>query len=203
MPENSLIFAYIRVSTKEQNAERQLVALKEYEVANNIKIDRIFIDKASGRNFNRPEWIKLKNVLRKGDTLIVKELDRLGRNTQEIKNEWAELKAQGVKIVIINMPLLSKIDSGDAESNLIQSIVFELLAYMAEKENEVRRARQAEGIAAAKKRGVYQGRPRKKPDNFIDIYPLWKNKKITATQACKALNVSRPTFYKLVKELEK
>ena len=150
-------FGYVRVSTKEQNEERQLQALKEYN------LDKIYIDKASGKDFNRPQYEELKARLRQDDILVIKELDRLGRNKQMVKQELEELKAIGVKVVILNIPttlmLLDKKLEGQAwVFEMINNILIEVLSTIAEEERNKIRTRQAEGIALAKEQGKYKGR---------------------------------------------
>jgi DNA invertase Pin-like site-specific DNA recombinase len=202
------IFAYIRVSTKEQNEGRQLKAINDYCSANNLQLDEhdIFLDKQSGKDFNRPKYQMLKYVLRKGDTLIIKELDRLGRNMNMIKDEWQELSKVGINIIVIDTPILNTQNKTDLEKNLISNIVFELLSYMAEKERLKIRQRQAEGIALMKatgktKSGKAWGRPRVEyPSNWDNVYQQWKNGGITATRAMELLNLKRNTFYKLANE---
>lgn len=203
-------FGYARVSTKEQNLERQLEALKQY----GINEREIIVDKISGKNFNRPGYLNLKNnLLREGDTLVVKELDRLGRDMTMIKEEWNELESKGINIVVIDTPLLNTVGKTDLEKRLISSIVFELLSYMAEKERIKIKQRQAEGIAAMPvneegkkvsiKTGKTTGRPKVTyPKNWGDVYTSWKEDKITAKKAMELTGLKRTTFYALVKKYE-
>lgn len=205
-------FAYIRVSSKDQNHDRQLIAIQEYAKEKGLTIDErdIFIDKQSGKDFNRPAYQALKLMLRRGDTLIVKELDRLGRNMCEIKREWSELAAAGVDIEIIEMPILNASNKTDLEKQLIANIVFELLAYLAQKEWEKKKVRQEEGIAAAKARGQRLGRPAinketltTKQRNLVKAnYDRWIAGEITATDFMKLLDLKRNTFYKIMAELK-
>lgn len=197
-----MIFAYIRVSTADQNTDRQEVAIKEYAAANTIHIDRVFKDSQSGKNFDRSQYQALKLALRAGDTLIIKELDRLGRNMNLIKQEWAELQRLGVSIIVIDTPLLNTANKTDLERSLISNIVFELLAYTAEKELAKIHARQAEGIALAKAQGKYTGRKPITRDNFKEVYQNWKANKITGVEAARQLNLSKSTFYRKVKQYE-
>lgn len=204
------IFGYARVSTKEQNLERQLESLKKYGVNER----EIIVDKISGKNFNRPGYLNLKNnLLREGDTLVIKELDRLGRDMTMIKEEWNELESKGVNIVVIDTPLLNTVGKTDLEKRLISSIVFELLSYMAEKERVKIRQRQAEGIAAmpvndegkkvSLKTGKTTGRPTiLYPKNWGNVYTSWKDGKITAKKAMELTGLKRTTFYTLVKKYE-
>ncbi|WP_052085688.1 recombinase family protein [Clostridium sp. HMP27] len=204
---NTKIFAYIRVSTKEQNTDRQSQAISDYCLSNNIEInDRdIYIDKASGKNFNRPQYQALKLNLRQGDTLIIKELDRLGRNMEHIKEEWQDMIKSGINVIVIDTPILNTANKSDLEKNLISNIVFELLSYMAEKERLKIRQRQAEGIAALKLRnnGKGIGRPKAEyPKEFEKVYTQWKAGNITAVEAMADLSLKKNTFYNLVKRYE-
>ena len=153
------IFGYIRVSSKEQHTDRQLIAMKGFGVEN----ENIFTDKQSGKDFDRPAYCRLMGALRPGDTLVVKSIDRLGRNYDEILEQWRLLtKKKGVMIVVLDMPLLDTRRDRDLTGILIADIVLQLLSYVAQTEREFIRQRQAEGIAAAKARGVHFGRPPKK-----------------------------------------
>ena len=196
------IYGYARVSTKEQNLDRQLEALKGYGVDERD----IITDKASGKNFNREGYTTLKNsLLRKDDTLVIKELDRLGRDMAQIKEEWQELQAKGINIIVIDTPILNTEGKTDLEKQLISNIVFELLSYMAEKERAKIKQRQAEGIQALrdKNNGKAKGRPRvEAPENFKEEYENWKSGKQTATETFTKLGLSKAKFYRLVKELE-
>lgn len=199
-------YAYIRVSTKEQNIDRQLESISKYCLNNNIDIDErdIIIEKQSGKDFNREGYLTLKNsLLRKGDTLIIKELDRLGRDMAMIKEEWRELEKLGISIVVIDTPILNTVGKTDLEKTLISNIVFELLSYMAEKERVKIKQRQAEGIAAAKAKGIKLGRPEVQyPDNWIEVYNSWKGKEITAVKAMEFTGLKKNSFYNLVKRYE-
>lgn len=199
-------YAYIRVSTKEQNIDRQLESISKYCLDNNIDIDErdIITEKQSGKDFNREGYLTLKNsLLRKGDTLIIKELDRLGRDMAMIKEEWRELEKLGISIVVIDTPILNTVGKTDLEKTLISNIVFELLSYMAEKERVKIKQRQAEGIAAAKAKGIKLGRPEVQyPDNWIEVYNSWKGKEITAVKAMELTGLKKNSFYNLVKRYE-
>ena len=199
-------YAYIRVSTKEQNIDRQLESISKYCSDNNIDIDErdIIIEKQSGKDFNREGYLTLKNsLLRKGDTLIIKELDRLGRDMAMIHEEWRELEKLGISIVVIDTPILNTVGKTDLEKTLISNIVFELLSYMAEKERVKIKQRQAEGIAAAKAKGIKLGRPEVQyPDNWTEVYNSWKGKEITAVKAMKLTGLKKNSFYNLVKRYE-
>jgi len=197
---NSKVYGYIRVSSKDQHLDRQLQALTEYGVNERDIIQ----DKQSGKDFDRNGYITLKNsLLCPGDTLIMKELDRLGRNMNMIKTEWRELQEKGIDIIVLDTPILNTKDKSDLEKKLIANIVFELLAYMAEKERIKTRARQAEGIMIAKTKGVYKGRKKIVNDNFETVYKEWKDGNITAVKAMDQLGMKKNTFYRRVKEYEK
>ena len=196
------VYGYCRVSTKEQNTDRQIEALKEYGVHERD----IIIDKASGKNFNREGYKTLTTqLLRRGDTLVIKELDRLGRNMEQIKEEWQKLQSKEVNIVVLDTPILNTTNKTDLEKSLICNIVFELLGYMAEKERIKILKRQKEGIQALKDRnnGKGIGRPKTEiPENFEKEYKLWKEGKQTATETFNKLKLKKTTFYKLVKQYE-
>lgn len=196
------IYGYARVSTKEQNLDRQLQALKDYGVSDKD----IITDKASGKDFNRDGYLRLKNsLLRPGDTLVVKELDRLGRNMEQIKEEWQQLEGQKINIIVIDTPLLNTEGKTDLEKKLISNIVFELLSYMAQKERDKIKQRQAEGIQALKDKngGKGIGRPTiEYPKNWVEVYQEWKDKKVSGVKAMEQLGLKKNTFYKLIKEYE-
>ena len=193
------IFGYIRVSSKEQNTDRQKQALLEYVVDERDIIE----DKVSGKDFNRNGYLTLKNsLLRDGDTLVIKELDRLGRNMDMIKNEWQEIQSNGIDIVVLDTPILNTKNKSDLEKKLIANIVFELLTYMAEKERIKIKTRQAEGIAIAKSKGLYKGRKKIINENFKNVYDDWKNGELTAVKAIEMLDMKKSTFYRRVKEYE-
>lgn len=203
------IFAYIRVSTKEQNTGRQLEGIKEYCKNNNIELDErnIYIDKVSGKDFNRPAWQALSNpnTLRTGDTLIIKELDRLGRNKEQVKETLTELKNRGIRVKILNIPTtLMEIPAGQEWLlETINNIVIELLGAIAEEERKKIKQRQAEGIEVAKAEGKKFGRPTAEyPESWEEVYKSWRAKEITAVTAFKTLNIPKATFYKLVKRYE-
>lgn len=193
------IFGYIRVSSKEQNTDRQKQALLEYGVDERDIIE----DKVSGKDFNRNGYLTLKNsLLRDGDTLVIKELDRLGRNMDMIKNEWQEIQSNRIDIVVLDTPILNTKNKSDLERKLIANIVFEMLTYMAEKERIKIKTRQAEGITIAKSKGLYKGRKKIVNENFENIYSDWKKRKFTAIKAAEMLNMKKSTFYRRVKEYE-
>lgn len=199
-------FAYLRVSTKDQNLDRQRESVLQYCEDNNIEIQErdIITDKQSGKDFNREGYQTLKNsLLRSGDTLIIKELDRLGRDMTMIKEEWQFLERKGISIVVIDTPILNTVGKSDLEKTLISNIVFELLSYMAEKERLKIKQRQAEGIAAAKSKGKKFGRPTiSYPDNWEEVYTKLKDGKITAVKAMELTSMKKTSFYKLIKQYE-
>ena len=186
-------YGYARVSTKEQNEERQLIALTAFGVA----ADAIFVDKQSGKNFERMQYRKLIRKLKDGDTLVVKSIDRLGRNYEEILEQWRVItKEKRAAIVVLDMPLLDTRQNRDLTGTLIADIVLQLLSYVAQTEREFIRQRQAEGIAAAKARGVKFGRPpRPLPDNFYEVHKAWRDKKLTLKEAAETCDLPVGTFY--------
>ena len=192
------VYGYARVSSTEQHLDRQIEALSAYGVEDR----HIITDKMSGKDFSRPGYLTLKNqLLRAGDILVIKELDRLGRNYEQIKAEWQDLRQMSIDIVVLDMPILSTADKSDLEKVLIANIVFELLAYLSEKERVKIKTRQAEGIATAKQKGVKFGRPKAKlPTGFAEEVRKWQAGEQTATATMQVLNLKRTTFYKLVKE---
>lgn len=186
------VYGYIRVSSKDQNEDRQLIALQELSVPQK----NIFMDKQSGKDFNRPQYKRLLRRLKKDDLLYIKSIDRLGRNYEEIQNQWRILtKEKGIDIVVLDMPLLDTRRGKDLMGTFLSDIVLQVLSFVAENERTNIRQRQAEGIAAAKARGVRFGRPPKPlPENFHQVYQLWKNKKITGLAAAKACGMPMSTF---------
>lgn len=198
------IYGYARVSTTEQNIDRQIEALKKY------KDDIIlFQDKASGKDFKRPEYEVLKRVALDGDTIVVKEMDRLGRDKDAIKKELQYFKEKGVRVVILDIPTttvdISGMDEGVSKEmlNMINNVLIEVLSTIAEQERKKIRERQAEGIAIAKQKGVKLGRPKTEyPKQWNDIYIKWKNKEITSVKAMKLLDLKKSTFYRLVHDFE-
>lgn len=199
-----MIFGYVRVSSKEQNADRQIKALKDY--SSELKDKNIYIDKESGKDFNRDQYQELRKVLRKGDVLIVKELDRLGRNKEAIKDELNYFKDKGVRVKILNIPttLMDLPESNDWVIDMVNNILIEVLAAIAEEERNKIRQRQAEGIAIAKEQGKYKGRkPQELPKNFPSLYNRWKDGSITAVEFTKLLGYkSRTTLYRKIKQYE-
>lgn len=186
------IYAYIRVSTREQNEDRQLIAMNELQVLQK----NIFIDKQSGKDFDRPQYKKLLKKLRKDDLLYIKSIDRLGRNYNEIQEQWRILtKEKGADIVVIDMPLLDTRRGKDLMGTFLSDIVLQVLSFVAENERANIRQRQAEGIAAAKAKGVRFGRvPKPLPSNFHTVYQRWKHGEITGTAAAKDCGMPLSTF---------
>ncbi len=194
-------YGYIRVSTKEQNEDRQLIALHEL----NIPEKNIFMDKQSGKDFERPQYKKLVRRLKKDDLLYIKSIDRLGRNYGEILEQWRILtKEKGIDIVVLDMPLLDTRRGKDLMGTFLSDIVLQVLSFVAENERMNIKQRQAEGIAAAKAKGIKFGRPSLPlPDNFYEVHKAWRNKKITLKQAAEACNMPVGTFYGKARKLEK
>ena len=194
------VFGYARVSSDSQSLERQLSALVEYGVEERY----IRCDKGSGKDFDRSEYKQLKEVfLRPGDTLVVKELDRLGRNYAQIKEEWQYFISTGINIEVIDMPILNTTHKSDLERQLISNLVLEILSFVAEKERVSIKQRQAEGIVQAKERGVKFGRkPISYPPNWESVYLSWRRNQITAVKAMSLLNLRKSTFYRLVEKYD-
>ena len=190
-------YGYIRVSSIDQNDERQMVEMRKLGIAEK----QIYKDKQSGKDFNRKEYIRLKSLLRPDDELIIKELDRLGRNKEEIKAELREFKERKVIVRILNVPT-TLIDYQGQEwiFDMVNNILIEVLGTIAEQERQTIRKRQREGIDAAKAKGKHLGRPKLElPDNYDEVINLWQNNEITARQAMKMLCVSKSVFYRWVK----
>ena len=185
-------YGYIRVSTREQNEDRQLIALREMSIPE----QNIFMDKQSGKDFNRPQYKKLIKKLKPDDLLYIKSIDRLGRNYEEIQNQWRILtKEKGIDIVVLDMPLLDTRRGKDLMGTFLSDIVLQVLSFVAENERTNIRQRQAEGIAAAKARGVRFGRPPKPlPENYHSAYQRWKAGTITGTAAAKECGMPLSTF---------
>ncbi len=194
----STMYGYARVSTQVQNEARQLAALREFGVAE----ENIIIEKQSGKDFNRPRYQYLIEKLHTGDVLVTQSIDRLGRNYDEILEQWRLItKERKAAIVVLDMPLLDTREDRDLTGILIADIVLQLLSYVAQKERESIRQRQTEGIAAAKARGVHCGRKRiHVPDGFVDIAAQWENGDLSATAAAAELGMSRDTFLRRARE---
>lgn len=191
-------YGSVRVSTKEQNEDRQIIAMREFGVADN----RIVLDKQSGKNFERPGYQRLVRKLKTGDTLVIKSIDRLGRNYDEILEQWRLLtKEKQAAIVVLDMPLLDTRQGRDLTGVLIADIVLQLLSYVAQTEREFNRQRQAEGIAAAKAKGVHFGRKFKdRGENYDSIIAAWRRGEISGRAAAKELGVAHGTFQRWCRE---
>ena len=189
----SKTYGYVRVSTREQHEDRQLLALADYGIAKR----NIFIDKQSGKDFDRPAYQRLMKKIRPGDILFIKSIDRLGRNYNEILEQWRIItKEIGTAIVVIDMPLLdTRQKDRDLTGTFIADLVLQILSYVAETERAFNRKRQAEGIAVAKSKGVRFGRPpREKPEQFPVLYETWRQDKISARAAACELGIAHRTF---------
>ena len=195
---SSVVYGYARVSTRSQKEDRQLAALLEFGVA----AEHIIVEKQSGKNFDRPLYQKMVKAFRPGDVLAVKSIDRLGRNYEEILEQWAYItKTRRAAIVVLDMPLLDTREGRDLTGTLVADIVLQLLSYVAQTEREFLRQRQAEGIAAAKERGVHFGPERiPMPEGFEELAEDWWKGYITATDAGRQLGISRKTFTRRAQE---
>ena len=186
-------YGYIRVSTREQNEDRQLVAMRDFGVTDS----NIHLDKQSGKDFQRPAYRRLLKKLKPGDTLIIKSIDRLGRDYDEILEQWRVItKEKRAAIVVLDIPLLdTRQKERDLTGTFIADLVLQILSYVAQQERESIRQRQAEGIAAAQSRGIKFGRPLKEPPQaFCEVRKAWERKEISAREAGRRLNVNRMTF---------
>lgn len=192
-----MTYGYIRVSSRDQNEDRQAIALREF----GVEESRVYMDKQSGKDFKRPQYQKLMQKMKSGDTLVVKSIDRLGRNYDEILTQWSAItKQKKAAIVVLDMPLLDTRQSRDLTGTLIADIVLQLLSYVAQTERDFIRQRQREGIAAAKARGVKFGRaPMEKPSQFEQLQAAWQKGDISAREASRQLNITHKTFLRWVK----
>ena len=195
------IYGYVRVSTADQNEDRQLDAMCALEIPDT----HVFIDKLSGKDFNRPAYQALMDKLEPGDLLYIKSIDRLGRNYEEIQNQWRILtKERGVDISVIDMPLLDTRNGKDLIGVFLADIVLQILSFVAQNERETIRKRQAEGIAAAKSRGVHMGRPIKKtPKNFGHVVRQWEAGMLPLSEALRLTKLKEGTFYNRLREFRK
>lgn len=193
-------YGYVRVSTREQHEDRQMIAM----LAADIPENNIFVDKQSGKDFDRPMYKKLMKRLKEDDVVYIKSIDRLGRNYEEILEQWRVLtKERRVDIVVLDMPLLDTRRGKDLMGAFLSDIVLALLSYVAENERKNIRSRQREGIEAAKMRGVRFGRPNVQlPDNFTLVYRRWANKEISGERAAEICNVSMSTFYRRARKIK-
>lgn len=195
----SKIYGYVRVSSREQNEERQMISLKEVGVLP----ENIYMDKQSGKDFNRPKYKELMEKVERDDVIYIHSIDRLGRNYEEILEQWRIItKEKDVDIVVIDMPLLDTRRGKDLMGTFLSDIVLQVLSFVAENERKNIRTRQAEGIAAAKARGVKFGRPEMKmPENFKETVTKWEKGKITVKEILKMYEMSESTFYRKVREI--
>lgn len=195
---NMTIYGYARVSSRDQNPARQLDTLREFPVAES----HIYVDHQSGKDFSRPAWQQLTKRCKKGDTIVVHSLDRLGRSYTEVVREWKKLTgSRGVQMVVLDMPLLdTRHEHPDLTHEFIVDLVLQIMSYVAENERRSIRQRQAEGIAAAKARGIHFGNPGKPlPTDFPETVQAWRKQEITLQEALNRLDCSRSYFYKNVK----
>lgn len=192
------IYGYARVSSREQNEDRQILALQDF----GIQTEQIILDKQSGKDFKRSGYESLVTKMKPGDTLVIKSIDRLGRNYNEILEQWRILtREKGVAIVVLDMPLLDTRQGKDLTGTLIADIILQLLSYVAQTEREFIHQRQAEGIAAAKARGIKFGRkPMERPQNYPVVREQWENGVLSARKAASKLEVTHRTFLKWVNE---
>ena len=195
-----MIYGYIRVSSLDQNEARQRLAMRQAGVPEKNQ----YMDKQSGKDFLRPAYQRMVKRLRAGDLLYILSIDRLGRNYEEIQRQWRLLTHEiGVDICVIDMPLLDTRNGRDLMGTFIADLVLQILSFVAQNERENIRRRQAQGIAAAKARGVKFGRPaRPMPENFLEIHRLWRGKQLTLTQAARACGLPKGTFYAKARKLE-
>lgn len=192
------IYGYVRVSSTDQNEDRQMIEMQRLKIPKN----NIYIDKQSGKNFNRPHYTKMLKIMKQGDLLYVKSIDRLGRNYEEIQNQWRIItKEIGVDIVVLDMPLLDTRQGRDLMGTFIADLVLQVLSFVAQNERENIKQRQKEGINAAKLRGVCFGRPIiNPPDEFPNLVKQWEKKKIPLTEVLKRCEMSESTFYRRLRE---
>jgi len=191
-------YGYVRVSSVNQNEDRQMVAMSKL----NIPLERIFTDKQSGKDFNRPAYKTLMDKLRSGDLLYIKSIDRLGRNYEEIQSQWRILtKERRVDIAVIDMPLLDTRNGRDLVGTFLADIVLQILSFVAQNERENIRQRQAEGIKAARAKGIHLGRPVKKlPDDFNELVNLWVRRKLTTKELIQRTGCKETTLYRRLRQ---
>ncbi len=195
-----MIYGYIRVSTKEQNEDRQLIALNEY----NVPEKNIYMDKQSGKDFDRKQYKRMLKAVKENDLIIIKSIDRLGRNYAEILEQWRMItKIKKADIFVIDMPVLDTRRGKDLMGTFLSDIVLQVLSFVAESERDNIKQRQAEGIAAAKAKGVKFGRPPKElPPNFMSVYKKWVNKELSVKEAAEACNMPMTTFFYRAKKFK-
>lgn len=196
----SEIYGYVRVSSFDQNEDRQLIEMKKLEISD----DNIYIDKQSGKDFNRANYIKLINKLKSGDLLYVLSIDRLGRNYDEIQNQWKILtEEKNIDICVLDMPLLDTRKQKDLMGTFIADLVLQILSFVAQNERDNIKKRQAQGIAAAKAKGIKFGRPEKQlPKDFGNIVVKWKSGQLTMDEVLNIVSISKSTFYRRVREYD-
>ena len=194
-------YGYVRVSSIDQNEDRQLKAM----AGAGVNDKNIFMDKQSGKDFDRPQYMKMVKQVENGDLLFVLSIDRLGRNYEEIQNQWRVLtKEIGIDICVLDMPLLDTRNGKDLMGTFIADLVLQILSFVAQTERENIKKRQAQGIAAAKTRGVRFGKPRKKlPDSFTDLVKQWEAKSLSTEEVLALCQISEATFYRRRKEMKK
>ena len=187
------VYGYIRISTKDQNEDRQIIALQQLAVPSK----NIFLDRQSGKDFDRPQYRRMVRKLKKNDLLYIKSIDRLGRDYVEIQEQWRVLTRDvGVDIVVLDMPLLDTRRGKDLVGTFLSDVVLQVLSFVAENELRTIRQRQEEGIAAARARGVHLGRPAgPEPENFPQVWERWRRKELNTTEAAKMCRMPRSTFY--------
>ncbi len=192
------VYGYVRVSSIDQNEDRQLIVMDE----NNVPKGNVYIDKQSGKDFERPQYKKLVKKLKQGDLLYILSIDRLGRNYEDIQKQWRKLtKDIGIDICVIDMPLLDTRNGKDLMGTFIADLVLQILSFVAQNERENIKKRQAQGISAAKAKGVKFGRPESPiPDEFDKLIKQWEKKEITIVQLLKVCNMSEATFYRKLRE---
>lgn len=192
------VYGYVRVSSADQNEDRQMIEMRRVGVPSN----NIFIDKQSGKDFERPSYKRMVRRLREGDLLYILSIDRLGRNYEEIQEQWRILtKEKRIDIIVLDMPLLDTRQGKDLMGTFIADLVLQILSFVAQSERERIRERQRQGIAAAKARGVKFGRPRKPmPENFEDLVEEWRNKQMTLEELLKECGISETTLYRRMKK---
>lgn len=208
----SKVFNYIRVSSKEQNEQRQIDAMNKFNLENGIKDPIQLIDKATGTNTDRPNLQLMLKVVGEGDLVVIKSIDRLSRNYKQVTQLWNEITSKGADIVVIDMPLLDTRQYKDLLGDFISNLILQVLGYVAQQETDFRKQRQEEGIASmpiingkkvSKKTGRATGRPSTEyPSNWSEVYTAWKNGEVTAKVAMDQVGLKRTTFYKLAKEYE-
>lgn len=193
-----MIYGYIRVSTREQKEDRQLEALKKYK----IKTENIYIDKISGKDFKRPQYQKLIKRVKKGDIIVIKSLDRLGRNYSDLRQQWQKLThIKRVDIIVIDMPLLNTNQNKDLLGTFTSDLVLEILSFVAETERNNIKQRQAEGIKTAKAKGIKFGRPKiHRLDAYREIFEKLERNELTNKKAMELMKTSESTFYRLKRE---